>query len=194
MWDLRKEIALFLEVMDTSGKRDHFLNILQDPYQLARLAFLVDIFSYLNHLNLSLQGKYKTVCELSESVLSFKKKIEFFIQDSLGGNLDFFSTLKEFVENKEMPIDKEVIIHEVSGYLNKLKSEFHARFMKIEKKYIVFQFLQSPLTTDITPQLIHELKDWFPIDEVKLKLEMCDFSVQLSVSELFKTSTDYKSF
>lgn len=68
VWDLRKEIALFLEVMDTSGKRDHFLNILQDPYQLARLAFLVDIFSYLNHLNLSLQGKYKTVCELSESV------------------------------------------------------------------------------------------------------------------------------
>ena len=78
--------------------------------------------------------------------------------------------------------------------MNNLKSEFHSRFMKIEDKYIVFQFLQSPLNTEITPQLIHEPKDWFPIDEVRLKLEMCDFSVQLSVSELFKTSTDYKSF
>ncbi|KAJ8892142.1 hypothetical protein PR048_004722 [Dryococelus australis] len=102
VWGLRGEIVLFLELMDTSEK-DNFLNLLQDPNQLARLSFLVDILSYLNNLNLSLQG------------------------------------------------------------------------------------------TDIIQQ-IYELKDWFSIDEVKLKLEMCDFSVQLSVNEIFKTSTDYINF
>ncbi|KAJ8893050.1 hypothetical protein PR048_005631 [Dryococelus australis] len=62
------------------------------------------------------------MCELSESVLSSKKKIEFFIQDSLS------------------------------------------------ETSIVFQFLQRPLTTDIAPQQIYEIKDWFSIDEVRLKL------------------------
>lgn len=185
VWNLRGKIVLFLEVMAESEKRDHFLHILQDPHQLARLAFLVDILSYLNILNLSVQGKNKTMCDLSESVLSFKKKIEFFIQDSLCGNLDFFPTVT---------FDKERIKGEVTGYLNNLKSEFHSRFTKLEEKNIVFQFLQRPLTTYITPQLISEINDWFPIDEVSLKLEMCDFSVQLRVNELFKTSTDYKHF
>ncbi|KAJ8892840.1 hypothetical protein PR048_005421, partial [Dryococelus australis] len=64
---LREEIVLFLELMDTSEKN----------------SFLVDILSYLNNLNLCLQGKYKIMCELSEFVLSFKTKIELFIQDSL---------------------------------------------------------------------------------------------------------------
>ncbi|KAJ8868307.1 hypothetical protein PR048_029823 [Dryococelus australis] len=99
----RKKIVLFLELMDTSEKRDHFLNLLRDPNQLIKLSFLIYILSYLNNMNL-------------------------------------------------------------------------------------MAFAYRHYTT----KLIYELKDWFSI-EVRLKLEMCDFSVQLSVNET-KTSTDYINF
>ncbi|KAJ8893537.1 hypothetical protein PR048_006135 [Dryococelus australis] len=47
VWGLRKEIVIFLELMDTSEKRDNFLNLLRDLNQLARLSFFVDILPYL---------------------------------------------------------------------------------------------------------------------------------------------------
>ncbi|KAJ8891693.1 hypothetical protein PR048_004222 [Dryococelus australis] len=66
VWGLREEVVLFLELMDTSEKRGHFINLLRDPNQLARFSFLVDILSYLNNLNLSLQVRLKLdMCDFS---------------------------------------------------------------------------------------------------------------------------------
>ncbi|KAK0147350.1 hypothetical protein N1851_013210 [Merluccius polli] len=48
------------------------------------VAFLVDITSHLNQLNLKLQGKDNSVCELMTAVQSFQRKLEVFKEDLQG--------------------------------------------------------------------------------------------------------------
>src|SRR6185437_10992180 len=47
---------------------------------LAKLAYLADIFEKLNVLNLSLQGKDKTILEVSDKVMGFVKKLRLWHQ------------------------------------------------------------------------------------------------------------------
>jgi len=53
---LRKEVELFL--IDKKSDLSHYF---QDKKWVARLAYLSDIFSYINELNLKLQGPDSTI-------------------------------------------------------------------------------------------------------------------------------------
>lgn len=55
MWLLREELDLFLEELNTDDARS-YLDLLRDEKKVADMAFLVDILSHLNILNLKLQG------------------------------------------------------------------------------------------------------------------------------------------
>lgn len=48
------------------------------------VAFLVDITSHRNELNLKLQGKDNSICELMTAVRSFQRKLEVFKEDLQG--------------------------------------------------------------------------------------------------------------
>ena len=58
------------------------------------MAFLVDITSHLNDLNLKLQGKNKSVCDLVAAVQSFQWKLEIFKAD-LQENFTHFPAMKQ---------------------------------------------------------------------------------------------------
>ena len=71
IFDLRNEVHQFLL------GADHILTQnFDDSLWLAKLAFLVDIFEKLSHLNLSLQGPEKTIIACSSAILAFDKKLE----------------------------------------------------------------------------------------------------------------------
>ncbi|MEL7079424.1 MAG: hypothetical protein AAGM46_26340 [Cyanobacteria bacterium J06582_2] len=55
VWLLREELDLFLEELNTDDARS-YLDLLRDEKKVADMAFLVDILSHLNILNLKLQG------------------------------------------------------------------------------------------------------------------------------------------
>ena len=66
---LHKEVAIFLESKHIDSS--HF----QDPDWLATLAFIVDIVTHLNHLNLLLQGKTQLINEMYNHIVAFEKKL-----------------------------------------------------------------------------------------------------------------------
>ncbi len=58
------------------------------------MAFLVDITSHLNELNLKSQVKDNSVCDLMTTVRFFQRKLEVFKED-LQGDCALFTTVQE---------------------------------------------------------------------------------------------------
>lgn len=97
LWSIRKEIAAFL-AEQTSQKATQF-SLLKDEKKMDNVAFLVDITSHLNELNLKLQGKNNSICELMTAVRSFQRKLEVF-KDDLQGECAHFSAVQEQVQGQ----------------------------------------------------------------------------------------------
>lgn len=75
---------------DSSAKVEQFKEFLDDPERIHTIAFLIDITDHLNKLNVTLQGRQNTICNLMSEA-----KIEMFIRD-LPGQKVFFENLKKF--------------------------------------------------------------------------------------------------
>ena len=69
MANLRDEISTFLK------KQSHeFVNRFSDHKWNAKLFFLANFFSHVNHLNGSMQGKNKIILDVSEDIEALKCK------------------------------------------------------------------------------------------------------------------------
>ena len=88
MFELREPLQRFL-----SGKKSLLAAHFSDKVWVAILAYLCDIFSLLNELNLSLQGKMTTVFKLADKVTAFKAKPELWGRRINNDILDMFQTL-----------------------------------------------------------------------------------------------------
>jgi hypothetical protein len=69
LFELRHEVHLFLENM--TSLPSHF----EDEAWLCYLAYLTDIFSTLNDLNLNLQGNGNNIFSMEDKVLTFYRKL-----------------------------------------------------------------------------------------------------------------------
>ena len=70
VFDLREEIALFLEEKNVSAEE------FRDEEWITKLAFLTDITSHLNSLNFKLQGSNRLINELYQDIVAFEKKLQ----------------------------------------------------------------------------------------------------------------------
>ena len=87
-FELREPLQRFL-----SEKKSPLAAHLSDKVLVTKLAYLCDIFSALNEINLSLQGKMTTVFNLAYSVLELKAKLLLWRRRVNRGILDTFQTL-----------------------------------------------------------------------------------------------------
>ncbi|XP_068246892.1 protein FAM200C-like [Palaemon carinicauda] len=75
-----------------------------DPSLVQMLAYLTDVFSALNELNLSLQGRGLNILPASEKFAAFKEKLVLWVKRVKMGNLLNFPYLEEAVkENSTLP-------------------------------------------------------------------------------------------
>lgn len=93
---LRTELPVFLEDYlrcDTSA----YCRKLRDTAFLCDMAFLTDITSHLNHLNIQLQGRSQTVSDLYGHMNTFRRKLELFRDgfSSTSPNLAHFPSCEE---------------------------------------------------------------------------------------------------
>ena len=88
VFELREPLQRFL-----SEKKSPLAAHFSDKVWVAILAYLCDIFSLLNELNLSLQVKMATVFKLADKVATFKAKLELWGRRVNNGILDMFQTL-----------------------------------------------------------------------------------------------------
>ena len=72
VFELRKPLQIFV-----SEKKSPLAAHFSDKVWVAILAYLCDIFSLFDELNLSLQGKMATVFKLADKVAAFKAKLDF---------------------------------------------------------------------------------------------------------------------
>ncbi|XP_033494858.2 NACHT, LRR and PYD domains-containing protein 3-like isoform X2 [Epinephelus lanceolatus] len=87
-WSVQKEITAFLKQVQ-SQRATQFSLSLQDEHKIDMVAFLVDITSHLNELNLKLQGQNNSVADLMTAVCSFQRKLDIF--KDLEGECEHFA-------------------------------------------------------------------------------------------------------
>ena len=68
---LREEIKLFFQQQN----KQKFQKVLSDDEWVAKVAYLADVFSLLNELNISLQGQLKDVFTVQGKIDAFGKKL-----------------------------------------------------------------------------------------------------------------------
>ena len=116
--ELRDQVVDFLMQSQSKPAADH-LRIMQDTEYMC-VAFLTDIFSHLNALNLQLQGKEKPVVNMVEKLDTFGNKLGLFHKDLLSERLLHFSTLKTVGHSK--------VTENMKTFITQLRENFYARF------------------------------------------------------------------
>ncbi|KAK3525868.1 hypothetical protein QTP70_010922 [Hemibagrus guttatus] len=120
VFELREPLQRFL-----SEKKSPLAAHFSDKVWVAKLAYLCDIFSLLNELNVCLQGKMTTVFKLADKVAAFKAKLELWGWRVNRGILDMFQTLAGILGETEPEHSFSQLVHD---HLSLLLKEFERYF------------------------------------------------------------------
>lgn len=108
LFELKDELRIFLLDDDCEKKSvAKFLELLNNELWLFRLAYLSDIFNFLNTLNLSLQGKDIHKFYVQDKIDAAIKKITRWQTKVDNNNFDSFSTMHDFMDFNELTVDEE---------------------------------------------------------------------------------------
>ena len=127
VYRLREEIATLLEQKNINAAE------FRDQKWVCSLAFLVDVTSHLNKLNLQLHGKQQLIHEMWSYILSFTTKLRLWEGQLESGNYAHFPTLQE---NK--PTSSTTFV----SVIRNLRTEFLSPFGDIcsLEKYQIVQY------------------------------------------------------
>lgn len=122
LFELRHELQQFFE-----ENPFHLASSMHDEDFLKRLAYLADIFSALNELNLSLQGVSVTVFNTQDRVEAMIKKLRFWASCVSGNTHLCFPTLHEFLGENDVHLGEHVktlIIEHLNQLAEQLRKHF----------------------------------------------------------------------
>ena len=134
LFELRAEVRLFL--IDINSP---FQNLFCDDVWLSKLAYLADIFRFLNELNLSLQGATVDIFQVSDKINNTVRKLQLRLVDIEKSNLAAFLLLCEFISENDLHIDNQ-LKSDIAQHCRQLIKKFHFYFQKIVKNLIGFVF------------------------------------------------------
>ena len=133
---LREETHAFLK------EQNHELaDRFRDDECIAKLLFLADVFSHVNQLNSSMQGKEKLFFDVLESIDAFKGKTKLWMHRMKSGRLAAFPGLNSFVEEKD--INLGVILPIFLEHLNTFLSELD-RYIPSNYYCRIFNWVRNP--------------------------------------------------
>ena len=113
---LRNEVGAFLK-----AQKHELSERFCDNEWIAKLLFLADFFSYLNQLNISMQGKEKILADMSEDIIIFKAKMELWMHRMEQGKIAAFPALNAFIEEEEFNLHLSFFL-DLSSDLSELES------------------------------------------------------------------------
>ena len=173
-FELRHEIATFLREEVTNSAE--LQNDLEDVEFLRNLAFLTDITQHLNVLNLQLQGKKQTICQMVGFVDSFRKKLHLFKSALDKNNLLHFPCCRKLSEEEE---EEGLEFRDYTEIIEDLSSEFDRRFNDFESFRPDISLFSNPIHCDIESQPGH------------LQLELCELQCDPSLNTSQVTGIDF---
>ncbi|XP_065254448.1 zinc finger BED domain-containing protein 5-like [Emys orbicularis] len=101
LFELRTEILVFF-----NSHPFHLASYMENNVWLQSLAYLADIFSRINDLNLSLQGLNITVFNVQDRVESMIKKLQFWESCLENNQTECFSNLHDFLAEHKLQLDQ----------------------------------------------------------------------------------------
>ena len=138
VFELRRELAMFL----SEQKHERFA-VLTNSSWLMRLAYITDIFSKLNEVSLSLQGKSITVFSVKYKISALSQKLEFWINCIENNNVSCFSTLSDFLIENDCLLNEDIrldIVKHLRALYDNLQKYFPASnndHMWVENSFII---------------------------------------------------------
>uniref|UniRef100_A0A4W3JBW2 HAT C-terminal dimerisation domain-containing protein n=1 Tax=Callorhinchus milii TaxID=7868 RepID=A0A4W3JBW2_CALMI len=171
---LRKEVLSFLKEHVKSNTAQ-FEKELEDPTYLRSLAFLTDITSHLNILNLRLQGRKQNISHLMANVDGFRRKLGLLNSSLQQNDLSHFPSCKELATELE-----GADFRSFSEIINDLADEFSVRFADFEGLRSSVQLFNNPMEVLIEQQP----------EDIQIEL----YRLQSSPSLLSKKNQIYENF
>lgn len=123
---------------------------LSDPNFYRDVAFLCHVMSKQNELNISLQGRNKSIYDMWQKIQAFRKKLLFFkslLAQSKLSEEHFPQFTKVMSENEE---DIYESFEEYESVLNSLIEEYNKRFNDFEKHNITLKLAFQPHLVDVS--------------------------------------------
>ncbi|KAL1250540.1 hypothetical protein QQF64_018336 [Cirrhinus molitorella] len=158
----------------------------ENEKHMDNVAFLVDITSHLNELNIRLQGKDNSVCELMTAVRSFQKKLEVFKED-LQADCAHFPTVQEQVQGQ-----RDVL--SFVDFIDKLIVNFSNRFDNFSFGQHLTMFIQNPfLITDVRDSQKEVTQHFKWANVGHLQMQLVDLQADVALKEQF-VRTDPSTF
>ena len=125
-----------------------FLGILSNEGWLLKLAYLYGIFTRINMLNKSLQGRDATVIDFVDKLRAFLMKLELWETKVKDVNMDMFETLSEVFINTAADTEmKENILNLVEVHLCSLRNEMKLYFSDVND--LDTKFIRNPFNTHV---------------------------------------------
>lgn len=122
LFELRNEALVFFE--DNPFQLAHKF---YDSKWLQQLAYLADIFSEINKLNLELQKSSVNIFKLSDKIESMVKKLAFWKSCISKGQCEVFATLSDFLNENHLKLSEEVKV-DIESHLEGLQLSFRKYF------------------------------------------------------------------
>lgn len=117
--ELKNELLVFFQNEGTAT--DAFVKCLENDIWCSKMAYLTDIFNYLNSVNTSIQGKNENILTSTDKLSAFQKKISFWKNRiSEKNTVDMFPSL----HNKNVEEIISVIIEHLTLLEEKIASYF----------------------------------------------------------------------
>lgn len=183
--ELRDQVVDFLMQSQSKAAADH-LRIIQDTEYMCNVAFLTDIFSHLNALNLQLQGKEKTVVNMVEKLDAFGNKLDLFHEDLLSGRLLHFSTVKTVGHSK--------VTENMKTFITQLRENFSARFDDFAISRDVIGFVRDPFTISPGGEFSANVRKVMPLDEAAIQSELIDIQATGDMKAALRGSESLSAF
>ncbi|XP_058534641.1 zinc finger MYM-type protein 6 [Ochotona princeps] len=140
LFELRHEVEIFLNQKHSDLAR-HF----RDEEWVAKLAYLADIFSLINELNLSLQGTMTTFFNLYNKIDAFKKKLKTWLGRTQENDYDMFPAFSEFWSSSDLHSSsiRDIILEHLEG----LGQVFEACYPMAEDVRAGNSWIMNPFTS-----------------------------------------------
>lgn len=168
-FELRNEIEMFYD----EGKKMDFLRFLRDPKNIFLMAYLCDIFSKLNELNVGMQGKQTNVLVLHDKLEAFRTKLTWWVKKIEQSDYKAFPTLDGLLQYGNYPVQSctDIIVQHLHRLAERFSSYFPA--VNVEK----YDWVRNPFR--INPMQLQE-----PFVE-----ELIDLKSNRDMESLFSSRT-----
>lgn len=184
LYELRHEVKILLV-----QKKSAFYTFINDNKWIAKLAYMSDIFSFINDLNTSLQGTNNNVYTFYNKIDAFKEKMKSWVKRIEQKNFEMFPSVSDFVKLEEVNEDelKSIIMEHIQSLIEAFDNYYPAE----DDLRVGNMWIYNPFLTQIeNDNLNHTEKDM--VIEIRSDLGLKTMFSSVSLSQFWiKLETEY---